>query len=153
MTTLDLEQRRIELAKLDTILEQARDNLRTTANRLFEAFTDEEKSFIRGRLKNMEANYQSLEEKREALKHNGHGKQKLDNIFKSGEKYPGLKYDVDDPEVRKRIGKDLSYDSGFNGYTENEAKELLDLIDSVNVPKNKKITKKKLLELRQRTYV
>jgi len=44
-------------------------------------------------------------------------------------KYPGLRYNADDPNVKKEVGYSLSYDSGYSGYTEKEAEELKRLLE------------------------
>lgn len=125
----------VKKVQMEKLLEDMREGMSKMSKKHDEAFTSEEKGETLRRLKMMEQNYNKMWKKYEMFFHqgnnNGHeeknnNKNNNGNLFKE---YHGLAYDVDDPEIRKEIGKSLSYDSGYQGYTEKETQELRKLLE------------------------
>lgn len=113
-------------------LERLRYNILDMAKRHEKAFTDDEKRFIVNRIKMLEYNYKVLRNHYDEQ----FGLEELKDIAAAEEAadYGGYDYDVDDPEIRKRIGKSLSYNCGKWGYTKKETEALKELIPDIDEP-------------------
>lgn len=124
----------VEKARLEKDIEVIQANVISLQKRLKDCFTAEEKGFIEFRIQLLEANCVRLLKEFEKKFHKEpelkvdleDAKLTMENI--QNEQYVGLKYDVDNPDVKKRIGRGLSYDSGYSGYTEKEARDLRKLL-------------------------
>lgn len=125
----------VEKQKMEKLLDDMQEGMMRMSERFEKAFTTEEKTECIKRLKQMEFNYKTMWNKYETMMHHsGNGSNNNNNSNKKEakkilEEYPGLQYDVDDPEVKAEIGKSLSYDSGYAGYTKKETEELSKLLE------------------------
>ena len=115
-------------AAMEKNLEDLRKRIIDLSKRHDKAFTTEEKNFIVNRLKLLEFNYKVLRNKYDA-------KYDLLDLKDIAINTPNDEpYNVDDPQIRKKIGYSLSYSCGKHEYTEREVIELKKLIPDIDEP-------------------
>lgn len=125
---IDIKEKNKKDMEID--LEKLRYNILDVSKRHEKAFTEDERRFIINRLKMLEYNYKVLRNRYDEL----YGFQVLQEIAAGTLLDADGHYNVDDPEVRKRIGRGLSYSSGTLGYTQKETEALKELIPDLEDP-------------------
>jgi hypothetical protein len=126
----------VEKSQMEKDMEIIQGNIIKYQKQIREALTKEEKDCIDFRIKSLEQNQIRMLKKFEQRFHkepyimiDDKSTPPLSEITKQ---YPDLQYDVDDPIVKSRIGRGLSYNSGYSGYTQKEACELVKLLDMID---------------------
>jgi len=111
-----------EKVQLEKDMETIANNIIKFWKRYEEAFTDEEREVLIQKIKLLEGNHKKLWTLYEKnLQHT------IIRKMDDSPPYNGY-YNVDDPDIKAKIGKGLSYDSGTVGYTKEEIKLLRKLL-------------------------
>ena len=114
-------------------LDQIQKNIWKLQYKRNNAFTDEEKDECSSRIGRLELAYITLAKKYEKKYPDVHipvdTNKEEDTEPEFAKKYEGLQYDTDDELVHRNIGLSISYNSGYDGYTEKEKEILKKLLD------------------------